>query len=342
VALRFKTEVIHVQDLPFCSAALPVGFLLRVPVLLEIREPAVAAVQTDLRPLFRGSVGKLILELIAKVFTLVEVLMCFLVKAVICVSDEEKSRLVRLGIAKEKITVIMTMPELGESQKREAPMASPHSNPVVVYAGIFLPWKGLDVLLRGFSYLLHEVPEARLVLVGDGPSRRSLEAQARQLSISRKVTFLGNIHPAKSIEVVRAADVAVIPHQVNSMPTKLFFYMHCGRPVVATDFPTVRRLLDEVKCGVLFRPGDAKDLSSALKRILADESLRHELSSNAERAATQRYNWENESQKLLEIYSNLARSLASTQTAISEEDTSRNPNAKTNVWFAASFLAFVM
>lgn len=311
VAIRWKADVIHVQDLPFSMPALAVGKMLHVPVVLEIREPYPAALRADLRPLFKGSVGRVILELIAKAFTLVEVLVCSSVKAVICVSDEEKSRLVQLGIPEEKITVIMALPEIREFSKHGDLTPLTNLNPTIVYAGLLVPWRGIDVLLKGFSYLLNEMPEARLVLLGDGPSRRSLEAHAHQLSVSSKVIFLGNTHPAEAIEIVRAADVAVIPHQLDSMPTKLSFYMHCGKPVVASDFPSVRRVLDEAKCGILFRPGNAKDLSSALKRILADESFRHELSSNAEAAARQRYNWENESQKLLEVYSNLARSLSS-------------------------------
>jgi len=74
---------------------------------------------------------------------------------------------------------------------------------------------------------------------------------------------------------------------------------------VASDFPSVRRILGEARCGILFRSGDAKDLSDVLSRILVDKSTRQELSSNAERAAMKRYNWENESRKLVALYSSI-------------------------------------
>jgi glycosyltransferase involved in cell wall biosynthesis len=305
-ALRWRAEVIHVQDFPFSMAALVAARILRLPIVLEIREPYPAALRADLGPLLRGTMGGAILELIDKVFTFVEFVVCSSVRAVICISDEEKSKLVRLGIPEEKIVVVMTMPEMEEfsSHGDVGPLTSLHHT--IVYAGLFLPWKGIDVLLEGFSYLLNEMPETRLVLLGDGPSRRSLEAQARRLSVFDKVRFLGNTSPAKAIEIVRAASVAVIPHQIDSMPTKLFFYLHCGKPVVASDFPSVRRILGEAKCGILFPSGDAKGLSDVLSRILRDRSKLRELSSNAQRAAMKRYNWENESRKLVGLYSSIA------------------------------------
>jgi glycosyltransferase involved in cell wall biosynthesis len=119
------------------------------------------------------------------------------------------------------------------------------------------------------------------------------------------VAFLGNVHSSHALNLVRGSHVAVIPHLVSGMPSKMFFYMHCGMPIVASDFPGIRRVLNETKCGILFRPGDTKELANVLRRVLVDDALRYQLSSNAERAAGQRYNWENESQKLIDLYSSL-------------------------------------
>jgi glycosyltransferase involved in cell wall biosynthesis len=238
-----------------------------------------------------------------KIFTLVEVSMCHTAKFVICVSDEEKARLVRLGVPNEKITVIMSLPEFQNLPTGgELPI---DSRQTIIYAGHLLPWKGVNLLLEAFSYLQAEIPETRLVVLGDGPSRKVLERQAQKLSISSNVSFLGWLQPRDAFDLIRASDVAVIPHLVTSMPSKLFTYMHCGKPIVASDFPSVRNVLVEAECGLLFRPADARDLCEALRRILVDKALRSKLAASAERAARQHHNWENECYKLVALYSNL-------------------------------------
>jgi len=223
---------------------------------------------------------------------------------VICISYEEKHRLVRLGIPLGKIVVITHLPEIAElSGRSDQPFTD--GRPTVVYAGHLSYWKGVDLLLEAFARLQEEMPDARLVVLGDGWSRKSLEEQARKLSISNKVSFRGWLKPADAFDLIRSSDITVIPHRVSSMPNKLFTYMHCGKPIVASDYPAIRTILEQNQCGVLFKSGDAKDLSAKLRLLLLDEALRSKLGANARRAAISRYNWENESQKLLAIYSRL-------------------------------------
>lgn len=303
-AIQWKTDVVHVQELPFSPAGLVVAKLMRVPMLLEFRTRYSLGAAMNMEHLSRGIPGRLLVPLVLKLFALVEILMYLSANVVICISEEEKANLVRLGIPPTKIAVICHMPDTEEFSGR----GSSHigiSPITIVYAGTLNPAKGVGLLLEAFNCLHREVSEVSLVVLGDGPERASLEAQARRLSIVDKVRFLGWLDPRDAFDVIRASDVAVIPHTASSVPSKMFSYMHCGKPIVASDFPSVRRVLEDAQCGVLFRRGDAKDLACKLKLLLLDEALRIKLGANAQTAARRKYNWQSESQKLLAIYSGL-------------------------------------
>jgi glycosyltransferase involved in cell wall biosynthesis len=303
-AISWNADMIHVQELPYSLGALVAARILGIPMFLEFRQPFPLAVSYNLRHLRRGLLGRFLVKSVEKAFTIVEILTCQLTDLVVSISDEEKRRLIRFGVPREKIVVIMHLPEIAEfSGGGERSFTK--VRPIIIYAGHIIDWKGIDLLLEAFAQLQEKVPDARLVLLGDGSSRKSLEEQARKLSISSKVSFHGWLRPADAFDLIRASDIAVIPHVVSSMPNKLFTYMHCGKPIVASDYPGIRAILEQNQCGVLFRSGDAKDLSEKLGLLLLDEMLRLRLAANAKIAAMQRYNWENESRKLLDIYSRL-------------------------------------
>jgi glycosyltransferase involved in cell wall biosynthesis len=304
IALWWKADVIHVQELPFSTAALVVAKLMRIPMLLEVRQRYAPAAASNLQHLSKRVVGRAVVFLFVKLLTLAEILMYVCADIVICISDEEKASLARLGIPPQKIAVISHYPDAEEFSSRSV-LRSRDSFITIVYAGYLNPLKGVNLLLEAFSYFHRELPEARVLVLGDGPTRTSLEAQARRLSIASKVKFLGWLNPRDAFDLIRASDVAVIPHTGSSLPSKLFSYMHCGKPIVASDFPGVRTVLANAQCGLLFKPGDPNDLAAKLKALLSDKAVRTRLGANAQIAASQRYNWQNESRKLLAIYSNL-------------------------------------
>jgi glycosyltransferase involved in cell wall biosynthesis len=100
--------------------------------------------------------------------------------------------------------------------------------PLVIAIGRLVPVKGFDVLLRAWA----DVPSARLLIVGDGPERTALEALARQLGVSSRVTFAGFRTDVQSL--LRTADLMVISSRREGLPLVLIEALHAQRPVVST------------------------------------------------------------------------------------------------------------
>ncbi|MEV8595299.1 glycosyltransferase [Streptomyces sp. NPDC052012] len=150
-----------------------------------------------------------------------------------------------------------------------APLAGlpPHA-PLVVCVGRLCRQKGQDVLLRAWDAVVRQVPDARLVLVGDGPDRDRLRACA-----PRSVVFAGAV--GDTAPWYQAADLVVLPSRWEGMALAPLEAMACGRPVVVTDVDGARESLPPTFApGCLVPPENAAELARAVGELLRDQPLR--------------------------------------------------------------------
>ncbi|HEX5441429.1 MAG TPA: glycosyltransferase [Ktedonobacterales bacterium] len=138
--------------------------------------------------------------------------------------------------------------------------------PVVVFVGRLVPEKGVAVLVEAFAQLLSGYPTAKLVIVGDGPDRASLEALARRLQIARSVVFAGARNDVAPFYLL--ADVVAIPSLSEPFGIVAVEAMAAGRPVVASNVGGLADTVVDGQTGRLAPPGDAPALAEALAWVL--------------------------------------------------------------------------
>lgn len=137
-----------------------------------------------------------------------------------------------------------------------------------------------------------KIPDAHLIVAGDGSRRVSLEALAREHGIKQRVTFLGHVLHEKVGELVASADVYARTPLSEGFGIVFLEAMAAGVPVVATPVGGIPDFLEDGVTGVFARAGDPDSIAQALSKILSDETLRLSLIKNgAERIATT-YNWD--------------------------------------------------
>jgi glycosyltransferase involved in cell wall biosynthesis len=128
--------------------------------------------------------------------------------------------------------------------------------------------KGIDRLLRALASVRDRGAPATLAIVGDGPERPALEALAADLRLDGAVGFLGMRDHAAVAELMRGADLLVLPSLAENLPTVVLEAQACGLPVVATDVGGTREALDPA-AGRLVAPGDEQALAGAIAAALA-------------------------------------------------------------------------
>jgi glycosyltransferase involved in cell wall biosynthesis len=197
----------------------------------------------------------------------------------LCVSEDERLRGVRAGIPGRWAvirngvdTARFRPPEAVAGDRAATSQAALHGlppqAPLVVCVGRLCRQKGQDVLFRAWPDVAARVPEARLVLVGDGPDREALRRSAPP-----RVLFAGEA--ADPVPWYAAADLVVLPSRWEGMALAPLEAMACGRPVVVTDVSGARESLAPGQTShCLVPPGSPGALARALTVLLLDHELR--------------------------------------------------------------------
>jgi glycosyltransferase involved in cell wall biosynthesis len=171
---------------------------------------------------------------------------------------------------------VVTLADVNASRQRRATKRK-RAPWVVAWAGRMAPEKGLPELLEAARLLGEGGMPVRLVLIGDGPLRASLEERARALPPDA-VIFTGFVGDREQyMATLRAADVFAHPSHAEGVPKALIDALAAGLPVVASSVGRVAELLDWGSRGRLVPPGDAPALAAALGELLADADARRAL-----------------------------------------------------------------
>ena len=183
------------------------------------------------------------------------------------------------------------------------------AEPVVIWVGGFYPWHDLDLLINSFAQVLQKLPNARLILVGDGKTRPMVERKVLDEGLGHAVIMTGAIAHHRVPEILSIADLAVVPSAPviasrggTGAPLKLFEYMAAGKPIVATAIDQTTEVIRDGHTGILVNAGSVSDFADAILTLLCDSAERSRLGQNARQQAIEQYSWEQYSRRLEEIY----------------------------------------
>jgi glycosyltransferase involved in cell wall biosynthesis len=155
--------------------------------------------------------------------------------------------------------------------------------PVLICVGGLIPRKGQELAIGA----LPELPDATLLVVGEGPDRAKLGSLAQGLDVADRVRFLGRVVHDELPALYSAADVMLLPSSAEGWANVLLEAMACGTPVVATDVGGSGEVLTEPAAGVLMRERSVRALAEGVRQVLADPPDRA-----ATRAYAEKFDWQ--------------------------------------------------
>jgi glycosyltransferase involved in cell wall biosynthesis len=175
----------------------------------------------------------------------------------------------------------------------------------VGFVGSLKPWHGLATLVEAFALLQCAVPNARLLIVGDGPERSRLEEHLSSHGLQEAACFTGAVGPNEVPRLLASMDVAAAPYPDLSFfyfsPLKVFEYMAAGLPVVASRIGQVATVIQHEVNGLLCPPGVAGELATALLRLHREPALRSRLGQAARATVLQNYTWDAVARRILRL-----------------------------------------
>ncbi|MCX7993916.1 MAG: glycosyltransferase family 4 protein [Fimbriimonadales bacterium] len=206
-------------------------------------------------------------------------------RIITAVSEQVKAGLVRGGVPEARVEVVQGGIDLERFEKlprRDAMREQflvPIERPVLLCVGRFMRHKGFDIAIQAMERIWEQFPDADLWLAGDGPDNARLVRLVARCRRPHHVRFFGYWSAVE--ELYAAADVLLAPARDAGLGLSTMEAIACGLPVVATDIPAMRRLIEPERTGLLVPPENPDALAYAALRLLQDKGLAQQLSQNA-------------------------------------------------------------
>ncbi len=224
---------------------------------------------------------------------------------VITVVEEMKQRIIKLGLAKEKVTVVSNT--FNAKKFTPVPLNQSKDNFILFYGGGITIDRGLQYVIPALSRIEKVIPNLKLRIVGDGSYLEFLRGLAKEEKAQHLVEFLGYQKFNKLLEYLAESHIALVPHvksaQTESgLPHKLFQYMVTGIPVVASNCGPFVRILEPKTAGKIYTYDSSKEFSEIIVELYRNPQIRQDLAQNAKELVQAEYLWEYDAERLSEIY----------------------------------------
>ena len=182
---------------------------------------------------------------------------------------------------------------------------SVHGSPVIGIAARLSRQKGHPVLLKAFSQLVSDWPNAQLLIAGDGEEHRTLEVLTHDLNLTEHVRFLGSIRNVR--EFLAVLDIFVHPSLHEGLGIAVIEAMSMARPIVATNVDGLAELITDGVEGLLVERDNPTALAAAMNRVLRDPALAEQLGRQARKRVVENFSLETMISKYEEFYLELCR-----------------------------------
>ena len=218
---------------------------------------------------------------------------------------------------KKSTSVIWNLPSMNILDKKEQNIRSARSKEkIILYVGGIRKDKGALKLLEAISRAVVEFPDVKVLMIGSPSTNmvQRLSEYSKRLGIEKNLRILKPVPYFDIWKVYGCADIGVVLYQptfwtLRTMASeKLFENMLFSLPIVVSNFPGLREIVKTCNSGILVDPTDSEEISTEIIRLLKDPLLCSRLGEKGRAAVLDKYNWENEEQKLITIYSNLFKS----------------------------------
>lgn len=234
----------------------------------------------------------------------------YLTDVLVCTSESDKNLVLKYKtISPEKIKIIKNGIEIKKNQKdpREIEKIKKEmqleNNFVISSIARLRPPKDFSTILRALKLIICQIPNSRLLIVGDGPLRKSLEKETEKLRLSPYVKFLSFRKDIATL--INLSDLVILSTKWEGLPLVPLEVGIAKKPIIASNVDGMREVVLDKKTGYLFIPGFEKDLADKILKLYFSKDLREKMGEEAYYFVLENFN----NERMLKEYQNLYQSL---------------------------------
>lgn len=302
-ALRQEADVYHFHD----PELIPVGLLLRLAgrrVIYDVHEDLPSTIS------YKPYVPRYLRWLVSRVAAVIEALSSRWFTAIVIANPTGAGR---FRARNNQVMVVSNYPRIEEiGCSRDGGAAA--GDGALLYVGARITRaRGAKEMVQAMGLLPSSIP-LQLKLAG-GWDPPELRVELSVIPGWERVNFLGWLGREELAQVLHQARAGLVvlhpePNYLTAQPVKLFEYMCAGLPVIASDFPVNREVIEGARCGLLVNPLDPEEIACAIQYLWTYPQQAAEMGRRGQQAVRERFNWANEERALLELYGRLRSSEA--------------------------------
>lgn len=290
--VKSRPDVIHSHDVNTLIIAWIAAKIARVPLVYDAHEISTSREGYKKIRKYVGWIEKRLMPKAAATITTTDMRAKFFARA--------------YGVPRP--TVLQNRPsyyENKQSNRIREELSLEHNWPIIVYQGGIQSGRGLERLVR----VAKDIKNAYFVLIGSGRLVQSLQVMVDELGVSEQVKFIPVVPLAELPEYTASADIGIQPilntclNHYSTDSNKLFEYVLAGLPVIATDFPEIRKIVKRYGVGELADESH-EGLVKAINKLIQSPQLREKYKTNSLKARKE-LSWESQEHALIDLYKNI-------------------------------------
>lgn len=214
------------------------------------------------------------------------------------VSDATKKDIQKIG-TKKPIHVIPNC-----IQDNEQNVVELNTNQFV-YLGRLVFYKNINIILKAFKIVVNKFPDARLIIAGDGPYKKSLQNITKKLGINESVIFTGYVTPEQKSKILAESNALLFPSIIEGFGLVMLEAFQQKRPVIVSDIPPMSDIIENNTTGLIIDPYDEKKWADAIIRFIRNPSESEMMGTNGNNILKIKYNQKTMYEKLIKMYDSI-------------------------------------
>jgi len=301
LALQQKADIYHFHDPEFLFWALKLKKLTGANIIYDVHEDIPQQI------LSKEWLPKFLRKPISVIFNFYEKRKAKQLDFVIAAWPKIREKFRKAGVNNVEVITNYPILEYFQQTTGEKERIRDSEEIKLIYVGGLTRARGIREIIRSLNYVKNG--RVKLLLLGKF-QERGLENKLRKIPEWRKVEFKGWLPQKEAYRHLKSANIGLIcllpvPNYINAVPNKLFEYMAVGLPVIASNFPLLKRIIKNNKCGLTVNPQEPEEIAKAIEYLIEHLEEAKIMGENGKKAVFEKYNWEKESKKLLNIYNKL-------------------------------------
>jgi glycosyltransferase involved in cell wall biosynthesis len=211
------------------------------------------------------------------------------------VSDATKNDILKIGTKKP----ICVIPNCIQD---EVQVRTEQKNNQFVYVGRLVFYKNVEVILHAWSIVTKKIPDAKLIIAGDGPNKESLQELVKKLDMTQNIIFMGYVTVEQKTKLLAESNALLFPSTMEGFGLVMLESFQQNRPVITSNIPPMSDIVENNKTGFLINPNDEKEWAEKIILIIKDPEISNKMGREGNKVLKEKYNQELFYKNLLKMY----------------------------------------